>query len=66
MRECARLRDTVRAEFDGREVILGMDTAARIWIEDTKALPGQPTPDEGPLAARGGLATRRVTLVLRM
>ena len=34
MREHAPLRDTVMIELDGREVILGMQTARRVWVEE--------------------------------
>jgi DtxR family Mn-dependent transcriptional regulator len=37
MREHAPLRDTVMIELDGREVILGMQTARRIWVEEQGA-----------------------------
>ncbi len=36
MREHAALRDTVMIELDGREVILGMQTARRVWIEEPR------------------------------
>ncbi len=34
MREHAPLRDTVIVDLEGREVILGMQTARRVWVED--------------------------------
>ncbi|MEE8337662.1 MAG: metal-dependent transcriptional regulator [Dehalococcoidia bacterium] len=34
MRERAPLRDTVSIELDEREVILGMQTARRVWVEE--------------------------------
>jgi DtxR family Mn-dependent transcriptional regulator len=34
MREHAPLRDTVTIELDGREVILGMQTARRVWVDE--------------------------------
>lgn len=35
MRERAPLRDTVSIELAGREVILGMQTARRVWVEES-------------------------------